>query len=74
MYSFNPDNINLPYLNISQSDTIDISNQYGDGDRIWLYVYSMNNSKNEAVLVRTESIGIKFLIDTNWAPQIIENL
>jgi len=74
MYSFNPDSVELPFLNIAESDTIDISGQYNNDDSIWIYLYTMDNSKNEAEMVRSETIGIKFLNETNWAPQVIENL
>lgn len=74
MYSFNPDSVDLPFLNIAESDTIEISGQYNNDESVWLYLYTMENSKNEAEMVRSETIGIKFLNETNWAPQVIEDL
>lgn len=64
MYVIDPDSTDLLFLNVSESDTIYISGQYNDDDRVLIYLYVKDISKDQAEMVRTEMIGIKFLNDT----------
>jgi hypothetical protein len=74
IYVINPDSTDYPFLNISESDTLNLGGQYSEGDQVSIYIYVKQPSKNNAERVRTETIGIKFLNDTKWAPIVIENL
>ena len=73
-YFFHPDSTEFSLLNVAESDTINISGQYDEDDEVNLYIFVEDSSLNIAGRVRAESIGIRFLNATGWAPVVIENL